>query len=72
VATIYALMRQQKNAIHEEIVEAGMDPSDFDWDEIKRRDTTVPRLTHTPTASHFIFGGTNEQSEWKPGRGEPR
>src|SRR5687768_16806025 len=67
-------MRQQKNAVHEEIVDARLDPADFVWDEITQHNIVMPKLTYTPTGSFFVFGGDengNGRSQWTPGSGEP-
>lgn len=52
------LLRSQKADIFEFIVEVGLNPTDFKWEDIASvtlRNTEIERLIHIPTDSYFVF-----------------
>ncbi len=60
------LLRSQKAQIFEEIVEVGLSPTDFKWEDIASnvlKQTEIERLIHIPTDSYFEFDFTTGNGE---------
>src|SRR5438876_7379074 len=64
------LLRSQANEVFEAIKSAGLEPSDFDWEDIVGHNSgmRVSQLAHKRSGYYFTFDNFGEfYSQWEPG-----
>jgi hypothetical protein len=67
---IRKLLKSQANEVFEAIKNAGLEPSEFDWQDTVGHvsGTRVSRLVHKPSSYYFIFDNFDDfYSKWEPG-----
>lgn len=77
ISTPGKLLPSQRNDVFLAVQASGLDPKDFDWEEVlsaQNKRSLVSRLRHSPTGFHFHFDLTAGGSHWckyAPGSSTP-